>query len=146
MRDTVRQPRKEKIMRRLLFVALLAGLPSVACAQPGYGGQDYPPPDCDRPAPLNTMPTYHDGAMPAPPPGGGYHDSYGTADVEADQRAATPPAPPPPGCPPARNPPRTPGKRDPHYARTHYAARIARWRARASACEAGDLAACEGPD
>ena len=35
--------------------------------------------------PRDTMPIYREERMPAPPPGGGYHDSYGTADVEADQ-------------------------------------------------------------
>jgi hypothetical protein len=126
-------------------MALLAGaLPTIASAQPargqpGYDPQDAPPSGCDRPPPprvhTNTMPNYHEEPMPSPPPSGGYHDSYGTADVEADQRAAT--------APTALS---GPGKRDPHYARVHYAAKIARWRARAAACEAGDLAACQGAE
>jgi hypothetical protein len=32
------------------------------------------------------------------------------------------------------------------YSRSRYAARIAEWRARADACEAGNIDACEGPD
>ncbi|HEY0271072.1 MAG TPA: hypothetical protein VGC10_08800 [Sphingomonas sp.] len=123
-------------MNRSYLIALLAGgIATLAQAQSGS-----PPPGYDQPppAPLNTMPVYHEERMPPPPPGGGYHDSYGTADVEADERAATPS--------PQAAATKTAGKRDPRYARAHYAARIARWRARAAACEAGDLRACEGPD
>lgn len=124
-------------MRVILLTVLLAG---TAQAQPGFDPGSYPPPGCAEPGPpppsRNTMPVYRDGRLPPPPHGGGYHDSYGTADVAADQSAADA-APPGPPAPPG-------GKRDQRYARAHYAEKIARWRARAAACEAGDLAACEG--
>ena len=125
-------------MRLILLTALLASA-GAAQAQPGYDPGYYPPPGCPDPGPpppaRNTMPVYRDGRLPPPPPGGGYHDSYGTADVAADQSAADAVPPGPPAMPG--------GKRDPHYARSHYAARIAQWRARANACEAGDIGACQ---
>lgn len=92
----------------------------------GYGGQGY-------------------GNAP-PPPGGvtyrdderyGSQDSYGSADARAD-------ADPQSGWQGRGGPAPGYGRQSP---RTRaYAGRIARWRARADACEAGDIKACQSPD
>ncbi len=123
-------------MRRYcLALSLAVLLPGAANAQPpSQQGDDQPPPAHERPRP--PAPSYHEEVMAPPPPGGGYYDSYGTGDVRGAEPVAT--APPPQGGA------RPHGPRDPAYARAHYAARIARWRALADACEAGDLAACRG--
>lgn len=88
-------------------------------------------------------PGYAQPAPPAPPgTNGGYRDdgryagvgdgTYGDAPDGYGEEA---PPPPPPPARAARAPARSP-----------YADRIARWRARADACETGDRAACQGPE
>jgi hypothetical protein len=147
-------------MIRLLAPMLLATL----IAAPAHAQYYYDP---SRPQPQDRqLPSYDDDergytggwqagsddmrpgyAPPAPlaPPGtnggyrddGGYGDGYGYAPQDGgaagyDGYDAPPPPPPAHATRPA---PRSP-----------YADRIARWRARADACEAGDRTACQGPE
>ncbi len=112
----------------------------------GYGQQGYPPPGYEQGDGYGDPDQQGYGNAP-PPPGGtayrddgrwGAQDSYGTADARPDR------GDPASGWQGRGGPDRGPGVQSP---RTRaYAARIARWRARADACEAGDLRACQGPD
>ncbi|WP_419827743.1 hypothetical protein [Sphingomonas sp.] len=117
-------------------------LPSYTDDERGYTGgwqarsddmrPDYAPPA--PPAPPGTNGGYRDDGRYA-----GYGDGYGYGPGDDgpagyEESDAAPP-------PPAR------GTRAPRPgARSPYADRIARWRARADACEAGDRAACQGPE
>ena len=128
-----------------------AGYGTAPPAGGGYGRQDYPPPDYDQGGGYGD-PGQAPGYGNAPPPPGGTsyrdderwssQDGYGTADARPDAggpasgwRGQGGPGPGDGGGDRAQSP------------RTRaYAARVARWRARADACEAGDLRACQGPD
>lgn len=146
-------------MTRLFLVALLAGAAVTGTAraqsydQPGDGQSGYGQPGYGQ----RPMPSYQDGEAAQP---GGTDDSYGSADARTDDgyrrgygQPALPPGttqPPSGGYADSQSDDRPADRRqvmrDARYARSHYAERIARWRARADACEAGDLRACQGPE
>jgi hypothetical protein len=112
-----------------------------------YGQQGYPPQGYDQGEGYGDpgqAPGY--GNVP-PPPGGtsyrdderwGSQDTYGTADARPASGG------PDGGWRGRGGAGGRPGVQNP---RTRaYADRVARWRARADACEAGDMRACQGPD
>ncbi len=112
-----------------------------------YGQQGYPPPGYGQGDGYGD-PAQAPGYGNAPPPPGGvnYRDderwSSQESDDSADARA--------PGEGAAAGW-RGQGGSGPGYGRQSprtraYAGRVARWRARADACEGGDLRACQGPD
>jgi hypothetical protein len=128
-----------------------AGYGTAPPAGGGYGQQGYPPPGYAQGdggyGDQGQAPGYGN----APPPGGtayrdderwGSQDSYGSADARPDEDG------PASGWQGRGGPaPGYPGGYGQQSPRTRaYAARVARWRARADACEAGDIRACQGPD